>query len=312
MSLAKTLGILSFLPRGSNMGLINGILPATIELKVTGFNSVYYFEHGKDFYHAPERHNTWEIVYVDRGEIIAITDGTACSLSEGKAIFREPNELHSHISNGEVSNSIFVVSFTAEGNMMDFFKKKIFTLTAKEKNLLTLFIEEAKNALGGEIQGDYINRHHMSYNEVKFGSVQLMTAYLEEFLIKLIRNDDNYSYSVMENSEVRIAGSNHTVEQIISYFQKNVYKNLSLSGICDRFYIGKSRLSAIFKEVTGKSPMQYFADMKTEEAKKLIRDDVLSIGEIAETLGYSGIHSFSRAFKAATGFTPTGYKKSIF
>ena len=45
------------------------------EIRITGFKSVYYFEHGKEFYHAPEQHDYWEIVYVDKGEIIAVTDG---------------------------------------------------------------------------------------------------------------------------------------------------------------------------------------------------------------------------------------------
>ena len=243
---------------------------------------------------------------------MAITDGTACALGEGKAIFREPNEMHAHISNGETSNNIFVVSFIAEGDMMDYFKKKIFTLDKTEKNILSLFIDEAKNALGGEIQGDYINRHPLVKDEVKFGSVQLMAAYLEELLIKLIRNDNNYSFSVTENDEIRITGKNYIVEQIIAYLNTNLYKNITLSQICDHFFIGKSSLSAAFKEFTGKSPMKYLADLKIEEAKKLIRDDALSVGEIAEILGYSGIHSFSRTFKATTGFTPTGYKKSVF
>ena len=294
------------------MGAVGVIVPVKIELKVTGFNSVYYFEHGKEFYHAPESHNTWEIVYVDRGEILAITDGVACTLGEGKAIFREPNELHSHISNGESSNNIFVVSFTAEGQMMEFFKKKIFTLDKSARNLLSLFIEEAKNALGGEIQGDYINRHSLNFDETKFGSIQLMTAYLEEFLIKLIRSDEELSHTVPSSVEVRKITTNSTVDSVIAYLRANVYGTVTLPQLCDRFFIGKSRLTTIFKETTGKSPMQYFGELKIEEAKKLIRDDVLSIGEIAETLRYSGIHSFSRSFKAATGFTPTGYKKSIF
>ena len=294
------------------MGAVSVILPVEVQLKVTGFNTIYYFEHGKEFYHAPEKHNTWEIVYVDRGEIVAITDGVACTLGEGKAIFREPNELHSHISNGKSSNNIFVVSFTAEGKMMDFFRKKIFTLDKSAKNLLTLFCEEAKNALGGEIQGDYVNRHSLNFDETKFGSIQLMTAYLVEFLIKLVRSDEELSHTVPGSVEVRKITNNSTVDSVIAYLQANVYGNVTLVQLCDRFFIGKSRLTTIFKESTGKSPMQYFADLKIEEAKKLIRDDVLSIGEIAETLRYSGIHSFSRAFKAATGFTPTGYKKSVF
>ena len=67
----------------------------------------------------------------------------------------------------------------------------------------------------------------------------------------------------------------------------------------------------MFREKTGRSPMQYYADLKITEAKKLLREDNLSVSQITDALGYSGIHNFSRAFKKSTGFSPTEYKKSI-
>ena len=95
------------------------------------------------------------------------------------------------------------------------------------------------------------------------------------------------------------------------YLKKGVYDNLSLQDICEHFMLGKSQLSAIFKQYSGESLMAYYADLKIREAKKLLREEQLGIGEIAETLGFSSIHIFSRAFKKATGFSPTAYKKSV-
>lgn len=279
------------------------------QIRIKGFNSVYYFEHGKEFYHAPERHNTWEMLYVDRGKIIAVTDGIGCELEEGKAIFHEPNEIHTHISNREVSNNMFVVSFTTESPAMDFFKKKIFTLDKTSKTLLNLFMQEAKNALG-EIQGDYKNRKKLKFDDNElFGSTQLMASHLEELFIKLIRSGGD---RILSSNESRQIAKNSTVESVEDFLRQNIHKNLDMSEICNHFFLGKSQLSLIFKECTGKSIMQYYSDLKIEEAKKLLRDNNLSVSQITDALSYSGIHSFSRAFKKATGFSPTGYKQSIF
>ena len=49
--------------------------PISRSLRIEGFNSIYYFEFGKDFSHPPEKHDFWELVYVDSGEIIAVTNG---------------------------------------------------------------------------------------------------------------------------------------------------------------------------------------------------------------------------------------------
>ena len=281
------------------------------EIRISGFKSVYYFEHGKEFYHAPEQHDFWEIVYVDKGEIIAVTDGVGQSLTEGQAIFHQPNDIHSHISNKKVPNNMFVVTFLTSSPAMDFFRKKTFNIDESLKPLLALFLEEAKNALG-EVQGNYKERRALDFSGEKFGSTQLMAAYLEEFLIKLIRSGSNIASLIRSNEKSRRIAKNSTVELIEEFLREKVYSALTLDELCNHFFMGKSKLSGIFKECTGMSPMRYLSFLKIEEAKKLLRDEANSVSEIAEKLCYSGIHSFTRAFKEATGFSPTAYKKSIY
>ncbi len=280
------------------------------EIEITDFISVYYFEHGTEFYHAPEQHNFWEIVYVDKGEIIAVTDGIGRTLTEGEAIFHEPNDIHSHISNHKDANNMFVVTFITESPAMDFFRKKVFTLDENSKQLLSMFLLEAKNALG-EVQGDYKSRRRLDFSGEIFGSTQLMASHLEEFLIKLIRAGNASAGSISSNKEARRMGQNSTVRLIEDFLIQNIYSELDLATLCNRFFMGKSKLSGMFKEFTGKSPMQYLSELRIEEAKKLLREGV-SVSDTAERLRYSGIHSFTRAFKNSTGFSPTGYKNSIF
>ena len=55
------------------------------EINLIGFNSIYYFEFGKDFSHAPEKHDFWEMVYVDSGKVNAITNGVG--LTHQQAVF---------------------------------------------------------------------------------------------------------------------------------------------------------------------------------------------------------------------------------
>ena len=62
---------------------------------------------------------------------------------------------------------------------------------------------------------------------------------------------------------------------------------------------------------TGMGAVHYFQVLRMKEAKRLIRESDLSITGIAEKLGFSGIHHFSRVFRKVTGMTPTQYAKSI-
>ena len=266
------------------------------EIEIEGFNSIYYFEFGKDFSHTPEKHDFWEMVYVDDGEIIAVTNGIGYALKQGQVTFHEPMEVHSHISDNRVANNMLVVSFTTNSEIMKYFRSKTFTLDKTCRTLLSLFMEEAKNALG-TIPSDYEDKSDLRFLPDSFGSAQLLKCYLTEFLIRLIRSRN------IANSSIS--------ELICEYMRSNVYSNLALKDICSQFLQGKTQLCKIFRENTGQSPMEYYMNLKIKEAKKLIRERNFSITEISDMLGYSSVHIFSRAFKKSVGKSPTAYLKSI-
>ncbi len=280
---------------------------STVELD--GFHNVYYFEFGKYHHHAPERHSYWEMVYVDKGRVLANTGGNICTLEEGQAIFHGPGEVHAHVSNKEVANNLLVVSFSCTSKNAQFFSGKVFTLDKTEKMLLSLFTNEAENALG-HITGDFYDEKSLDFSDEKFGASQLMKCHFSELMIKLYRRcacTDNDG----KRTAYKLHGTDETLDAVIEYLEKHIYTNITLADICNTFYVRKSRLSGIFKEYTGKSPMSYFKWLKIEQAKKMLREENLSVSQITDILGYSGIHNFTRAFKGSTGFSPTGYKKSV-
>ena len=280
------------------------------EIQIKSFGSVYYFEFGKDFTHPPEKHNSWEMVYVDKGSIIAVTDGVGASLEQGQAIFHQPDEVHAHISDRERANNMLVVSFCCDSAAMDFFRKKTFTFDKTARTLLSLFIEEVKNGLGC-IPGDFTNHTCPDFSKEKFGASQLMSQYFSELLIKLIRSGSELGDVISSNPESRNMGKNGMVELMCGYLQENIYNPITLQDLYGRFFVGKSKMNAIFRECTGKSPKEYFNDLKMQEAKRLLRESDMSVSEMTDKLCYSGIQNFSRAFKKATGFSPMEYKKSI-
>ncbi len=284
--------------------------PIKKEIEIKGFNSIYYFEFGKDFTHSPEKHNFWEMVYVDSGNVLAITDGNSCTLSQGQMIFHEPGEIHSHISDSQTPNNMLVISFSCDSPSISFFRKKVFTADKTAKTLLRLFIGEAKNALG-TIKSDYKVKGNLDFSKSEFGSAQLLLCYMTELLIGIMRNESDFGNKIVSSETSRAIAKNSICELVCDYMKENIYSSLTLVDICSHFMIGKSHLSYIFKNNMGSSVMQYYNTIKVNEAKKLLRDNQHTISQISEMLGFSCIHSFSRAFKKSVGTSPTEYKKRI-
>lgn len=286
------------------------VQPTIEDIAIEGFNSIYYFEFSKDFNHEPEQHDFWEMVYVDSGSVNAITNGVGCTLSQGQVIFHEPMEPHAHVSDSRVANSMLVVSFTCHSPVMQNFRGKTFTLDKTTRLLLSLFLDEARNALGS-VPSDYTDRQNLCFCDDVFGSSQLLSCHLTEFLIKLIRSGSSISTNVTASKQSRDIANNSICELICEYMEKNIYQTLTLKEICNKFLLGKTQVCKIFHDCTGKSPIEYFTALRIAEAKKLLREKQYSVSQISDLMGYSSIHTFSRTFKTCTGLSPMAYVKSI-
>ncbi len=283
--------------------------PIKREITVDGFNSIYYFEFGKDFSHPPQKNDFWEMMYVDSGKINAIADGIGQIVTQGQLVFNRPMEVHAHISNGVDPNNMLVISFTSHSPAMEFFNKKIFTLGKTEKTLLSLFMKEAERALGG-LPGEYSNKNALDFSSAPAGSLQLLECYITELLLILMRGGEELPRADKRDEGSRELAQSSILELMTDYLKDNVYGDINLGMICQRFFMGKSQVCKLFAEHMGRGPIEYYTELKLTEAKRLLREDI-SVNRVSDLLGYSSIHNFSRAFKRGVGISPTEYRKKI-
>ncbi len=68
--------------------------------------------------------------------------------------------------------------------------------------------------------------------------------------------------------------------------------------------MGRSQTNELFKLVFGKTPHQFFTDLRMSEAKNLIVNGKHTITEIAVFLGFASQSHFSKAFKGYYGILP--------
>lgn len=102
------------------------------------------------------------------------------------------------------------------------------------------------------------------------------------------------------------------INEISTYIYGHSSEDISLATLAKQFYINKSYLSRIFKEVTGFTVNEYINTNRILNAQKLLseRSD-LNITLIAYSVGYKSITYFERMFMRYTETTPMKYRKKV-
>lgn len=109
-----------------------------------------------------------------------------------------------------------------------------------------------------------------------------------------------------------IQDTKHTISLLTKYVSEhsNDWANLSLDTICNTLHISHSRASHLFKELMGKTIIQYKNELRIAEAKKLLLSTNLKMFEISDMLDFQHCTIFCKYFKNMVGCTPKQYRDS--
>ena len=280
------------------------------EFTVRKLVSLHYFEYANDFVFEGERHDFWEFLYVDKGEVEVMADTEGYKLKQGDIIFHKPDEFHSVWANKKIAPNLVVVAFECKSGAMANFEKKIFNLDNQDRNLLAGIVGEGYKAFLPPLDMPRVNTLRKR-PDASFASEQLIRIYLETLLIHLVQKGVPLKSEVRLSSAARERTEDDVFKRLIAQMQDNIGENLSFDMICRFSGMGRTHLKNMFRAKTGMSVVEYFKAMKIDHAKKLVREGIYNVTEISSNLGYSTIHSFSRHFKNVTGMSPLEYAKTV-
>lgn len=100
---------------------------------------------------------------------------------------------------------------------------------------------------------------------------------------------------------------NPVIIKIKRFVQNNLDKSISLLDISKEVGYTPNYCDALFKKHVGKPIITFVNEEKTEKAKLLMQEGVLTLKEIAEAVGFYDYNYFSRTFKKIYGYSPKNY-----
>jgi AraC family transcriptional regulator len=102
--------------------------------------------------------------------------------------------------------------------------------------------------------------------------------------------------------------SSQQLRYTIDYIQANLNKALHLPIIATHLNLSYYHFCSLFKKSIGISPWQYVIRQRIDRAKELLKEQKLSIAEIALACGFSHYSHLNKHFQKVTGTTPGSYK----
>lgn len=103
-------------------------------------------------------------------------------------------------------------------------------------------------------------------------------------------------------------GNPNVIEDAKQWIREHISEDISLNKLANYVHMSPNYLSALFKQATGETFIEFSIRTRFELAKQLLIQPDIKIYQIAEKIGYTDANYFSIAFKKSEGMTPSQYR----
>lgn len=107
------------------------------------------------------------------------------------------------------------------------------------------------------------------------------------------------------------AAGRFIINKALEYMHGNYSHKMTLTDVAEHTYVSQWHLSKLLNRHTGQSFSELLNTIRIDEAKKLLVDPSLRIGDIAELVGFLDMAHFSRVFKKITGISANEYRNQL-
>lgn len=230
----------------------------------------------------------YQLVFITEGEGEFETRNKRYTVRPGSVMLLRKDEWHRYRPDPNIGWTESYVGFN--GKLADFFLKE-------QEILKDLVVVNCRN------QEVLIDTFFKIFNLVK-NETPCYQQIVSGLIIKLL------GYVLAANNHQEFVGTDieKIIQEVCCTIRQNATGDFNFDEVSKDYDISGSHLRKMFKKYTGKSPHQYYLDIKVINAKEALLNTNKTIKEIAYEMGFESVHYFSRIFKAKTGKTPSKFR----
>ncbi|MBI5394039.1 MAG: AraC family transcriptional regulator [Verrucomicrobia bacterium] len=134
---------------------------------------------------------------------------------------------------------------------------------------------------------------------------------LVEILHELVTGPFSIRRAVAGDEPPADAVNRERIRRALEFIDQHYAEPLTLPQMAARVGLSPTHFLRTFKMVMGRTPIEFLIRIRIREAKRLLGDVRLSVGEVGYRVGYNDPHYFARQFRTSDGLSPREYRAMV-
>jgi len=101
------------------------------------------------------------------------------------------------------------------------------------------------------------------------------------------------------------------LERAIAMIERDPTRVMKVADLAREADLSVPHFNRLFRDWTGRTPMDYLRRHRVEVARQLLSDVDLSIKQVAKRVGFDDPYHFSRVFRQVDGLSPSDYREDV-
>lgn len=247
-----------------------------------------------------DKHDFFEIAYVDKGACAITINNTAYLVPAGKLCIVTPGDLHYEApAYSERDYRIYWLAVSTTRMKLHVTEYK------SHQPSLTHLVSGVDTWLGCDLTAIFNKVVDEIRNSYSFSDVVT-----RGYLMSLLGLASRQLLAVAERGDVlQSEWRDPIINAVMKYVDLHYAEpDFGVSDMAAHVALSANYLSVYFRKVTGSSPYHYLLQTRMQHARQLLATSNLTVAEIAAAVGFTSPYHFSATFKRLNGVTPTAFR----
>ena len=101
------------------------------------------------------------------------------------------------------------------------------------------------------------------------------------------------------------------LRKVFDYVQSHLDEPIKVQDMAKRTHLSEAHFAREFKNTLGETPLEYVTRSRIEQARRLLKNSDLKVGDIACRVGLRNASHFAKVFREHVGVTPSQYRRGV-